>query len=148
MNTNRTRHPRQIKVGCNLFNKLGSYMNIMQLQISPRKNRHRNTWVIRMRVLRKVYCKQFCFMRSRGQHFRSLKYGKFSRFNIVENTIRNSPKLTGAKFLGSDKLCCFNLVTGFLLISVGPLISAAPLIFSSEWALPSIKRCNSKCLEI
>ena len=43
---------------------LQNYINIMQCQItSRRENRKKNAWVIQIRVLRKVFSKQFCFMR-------------------------------------------------------------------------------------
>ena len=42
----------------------GSYINILQFQIgSRRESRWRDTWVIKIRVHRKVFSKQFCFIR-------------------------------------------------------------------------------------
>ena len=50
----------------------GSYGNIMQFQISSRSEyRSRNTRVIQIRVLRKVFSKQFCLIKCRRQHLRS-----------------------------------------------------------------------------
>ena len=43
----------QIKVPYDLFNHLGCYRNIMQFQISSR--RERDIWVIKIRVLRKAF---------------------------------------------------------------------------------------------
>ena len=37
----------------------------------------------------------------------ALERGDNSRFSIDVNTIINSPKVKGAKFLGSDRLFCF-----------------------------------------
>ena len=50
-NTIKTKCLRQIKVHYDLFIRLGSYGNIMHI------------WVIKFRVLRKVFSKQFCFIR-------------------------------------------------------------------------------------
>ena len=59
-NTIRIRHLWWIKVHSNLFNQLGSYGNIMQFQISSRReNRQRDTRVIKIRVSRKVLSKIF-----------------------------------------------------------------------------------------
>ena len=58
------------------------------------------TWVIKIRVLRKVLSKQFCFIRCRTQQLWSMEKRRYSRFIFVENTIDNSPKITTAKFLG------------------------------------------------
>ena len=50
------------------FNHLGNYRN-MQFQISSRRgNTQRDTRVIKIRVLRKVFSKLFCLIRSRRQH--------------------------------------------------------------------------------
>ena len=71
--TVRTRCLWRIKLGYDLFNQLGSYRNIMQIQISSRwDNRQRNTWVIKIRVL-KVLSKQFCYIRCRRLHLRAIE---------------------------------------------------------------------------
>ena len=54
----------------------------------------------RFRVLRKVFSKQFSFIRCRRQ-------GRYIRFTIVENTINNAPKVLRVKFRESDGLLCF-----------------------------------------
>ena len=42
-----------------------------------------------------------------------LERGDNSRFSIDVNTISNSPKVKGAKFLGSDRLFCFISICKF-----------------------------------
>ena len=45
---------QEVKVGYDLFNLLRSYKNVMQFQISSgRENRWKDTWVIKVRVLKK-----------------------------------------------------------------------------------------------
>ena len=61
----------------------------------------------RLRVLRKVFRKQFCFIKYRRQHLWGIQYRKSSKFTFVENTIGNSPKVTRGKFLGTNGLFCF-----------------------------------------
>ena len=39
---------------------MDNYRNIMQFQISSKR---KITWIIKIRVLRKVFSKQFCFIR-------------------------------------------------------------------------------------
>ena len=83
------------------FNHLESYVNIMQFQISSRReNKQRDTRVIKFRVLRKFFSKQLCFIRCRRQHFWAVKWRRYSRFTFIENTISNYPKVPRAKFLG------------------------------------------------
>ena len=87
-----------------------SYINIMQFQISSRReNRQRDTWYIKIRVLRKFLSKQFCFIRCRRQQPRAVEYSRYIRFTFVENTICNWPKVKTATFLGSleSGLFCF-----------------------------------------
>ena len=66
-----------------------------------------STWFIKLRVLKKVLGKIFCFIRCRRQHLRSVEYRSFSRFTFVGNTISNLPKVPRSKFLGSDQLFYF-----------------------------------------
>ena len=40
-------------------------------------------------------------------------FSRYSRFNFVESTISNSPKVTRAKSLEHDRLLCFISVTKF-----------------------------------
>ena len=63
--------------------------------------------VIKLRVLGKIFSKQFCFIRCRRQHHRIINYRKYSIFTFVENTTSNSLKVTRARFLESDGLFCF-----------------------------------------
>ena len=52
-----------------VLNHLGNYRNILQFQISTRKKTwYRDTWVLKIRVLRKIFTKQFCFIWCRRQH--------------------------------------------------------------------------------
>ena len=86
----------------------------MQFQISSRReNRQRDTRVIKIRVQRKIFSKQFCFIRCRRQHLRPVEYRRYSRFTFVENTISNPPEVTRAKFLGSNGLFCFISICKF-----------------------------------
>ena len=63
--------------------------------------------VIKIRVQRKMFSKQFCFIRCRRQQLWSVEQRRYSRFTFVENTISNLPDVTRAKFLGSNGLFCF-----------------------------------------
>ena len=61
----------------------------------------KDTWVIKIKVLRTVFSKQFCFIRCRRQNLRW-----YSRFTFVGN----SPKVPRAKFQRSDWLFYFIIV--------------------------------------
>ena len=63
--------------------------------------------VTKLRVLGKIFSKQFCFIRCSRQHHRIINYRKYSIFTFVENTTSNSLKVTRARFLESDGLFCF-----------------------------------------
>ena len=67
----------------------------------------RDTWVIKITVFKKVFSKQFCFVRCRRQHLWAVKQRRHSRFTFDENTISNSPKAQRVEFLGSNRLFCF-----------------------------------------
>ena len=54
--------------------------------------------MIKIRVLRKVFSKQFCFIRCRRQHLWIVGQRRCSRYTFVENTISNSPKVWEANF--------------------------------------------------
>ena len=69
--------------------------------------------VIKIRVLRKVFSKQFCFIRCRRQHLRAVEQRRYSRFSFVKNTISNSPEIPRAKFMGSNRLFCFIIICKF-----------------------------------
>ena len=86
------------------------------------------TWVIKIRIIRKVFCKLFCFTKSRKKHFRSVKQKRYSRFTFVENTISNTPKVIRVKFLGSDWLFCFISISIF-----GNLKNIFTTITSLSW---------------
>ena len=62
------------------------------------------TQVIKIGVFRKIFTKQFCFIRYRREHFWTVKQRRDSRFTFNENNIGNLPKVLRAKFLGSDGL--------------------------------------------
>ena len=87
----------------------------MQFQICSRrenlkKKRYR---VIKITFLRKVFSKQFCFIRCRRQHLQAVASRKYSRFTFVQNTIGNLQKVQTTKFLGSDGLFCFISICKF-----------------------------------
>ena len=68
------------------------------------------TRVIKIRVLTKVFRKQFCFIRCRSQHLGTVEWRGYSRFTFVKSTISNSPKVLREKFLVSDGLfCCISI---------------------------------------
>ena len=69
--------------------------------------------IIKIKAHRKVFSKQFCFIRCRRQHLRAVEYRRYSRFTFVENTISNSSEVTRAKFLGSNELFCFISICKF-----------------------------------
>ena len=58
----------------------------------------------------KSFNKQFCFIRCRRQHLRTVEQRRYSRFIFVENTIGNSPNIPRAKFLRSDGLFYFLII--------------------------------------
>ena len=65
-----------MKVHYDLFNHLGHYRNILQFQISSRREiRWRDTWVIKVRVFRKVFSKQFFLIRYTGNFSGPLNRG-------------------------------------------------------------------------
>ena len=66
------------------------------------------TWVIKIRVLWKVFRNQFCFIRYRRQHLRAVIIKEVYQFTCVENIINNSPEVTWAKFLGKDRLLFYH----------------------------------------
>ena len=67
----------------------------------------------RLEFLENLLTKLFCFIRYRRQHFRAVEQRWYSRFTYVENTINNSPKVSRAKFLGSNRLFCFISICKF-----------------------------------
>ena len=78
----------------------------MQFQISSKIEKG-SPRVIKIRVLRKVFNKQFCFIRSRRKNLRVVEQSRYSRFTFAESTISNSPKVPRTRFLGNDGLFCF-----------------------------------------
>ena len=95
-------------------NHLGSYRNVMEFQVSSRKeSRQRDTQVIRVIVARKGFRKQLCFIRCRRQYLQATGYRRHSRFTFVENTISNSPNIQGAEFLWTNRLFCFSSMCKF-----------------------------------
>ena len=103
----------------------------MQFWISSRReNRQRDTLVIKTRVLRKVFHKQFCFIRYKTQHLRAVEGRRYSiLFTFVENTIGNSPKVPRAKFLESDGLLCFISICKFgCLKNPFAMITSLPIL--------------------
>ena len=56
----------------------------------------------RIEFLKKVFSKQFCFIRCRRQHLRAVEY------TFVDSTISSLLKVLRTKFLGIDGLFCFS----------------------------------------
>ena len=73
----------------------------------------RDTRLIQIRVLRKVFSQQFCFTKCRRQHLQVIKWWRYSRFIFVKNTISYSTKVPRAKFLKSDGLFCLSRLCKF-----------------------------------
>ena len=69
-----------------------------RLVLEGKTDKEIDTRVIKIRVFRKVFSKQFCFVRCR-RHPRAVEQKMYSRFTFVENTISNSQKVPRAKFL-------------------------------------------------
>ena len=67
----------------------------------------------KIRVPRKVFSKQFSCIRYRRQHLWAVEKKRYSRFTFAENIISNLPKVTWAKFLGSNELFCFISICKF-----------------------------------
>ena len=85
----------------------------MQFQISYRRESEwSHTWVIKVRVLRKIFGKQICCIRCKRTP-RVIKSRRCSRFTFFENTISNSPKVTRARFLGDDRHFFFISISKF-----------------------------------
>ena len=84
----------------------------MHFQISfRRESRSIDTWVIKVKVLRKVFNKQFCFISCRKQHLRAIKYRRYRRFTFVGNTI-SSPESYEPSFK-EMRLFCFIRISKF-----------------------------------
>ena len=66
--------------------------------------------VIKIRVLREVFSKQYCFIRCRRKQLLVTGQRRYSRFTFVEKTISNSPKVPRAKLLESDELLFYQLI--------------------------------------
>ena len=54
---------------------------------------------MKIRVLKKVLNKQFCFIKCRKQYLWAVGAWRYSRITFVENTISNSPKVPICFFL-------------------------------------------------
>ena len=118
-----------INVRYALFNHLGGYRNIMLFQISSRrKNRSRDTRVIKIRVFENVFRTQFCFIRYRRQHLQAAEWRRYSRFTFVENSISNLPQVLRAKFMRGDRLFCFISICKFGSFKI-PFASLSGLYF-------------------
>ena len=55
----------------------------------------------------------FHFIRCRRQYLCAILWRRYGRFTFVENTFSNSPKVTSAKFLASDRVFCFISISKF-----------------------------------
>ena len=67
----------------------------------------RDTQIIKIRVFRKRFSKQFCFITCKRHHFQAVEQSRYSRFSFVENTNSNFPKVLRTNLVGSDGLICF-----------------------------------------
>ena len=56
----------------------------------------------RLEFLKKISMKHYSFVRCRRQHFSAIQSKKDSRFTLDGNTISNSSKFAGVKFLESE----------------------------------------------
>ena len=93
----------------------------MQFQISSRReNRQRDTQVIKIRVQRKIFSKQFCFIRCRRQHLWPVEKRRYSRFTFIENTISNSPEVTRASL--------WEVMDSFVLLAYTSLAASRTLL--------------------
>ena len=85
----------------------------MQFQISSRsENNWRDTWLIKVRVFRKVLSIQFCLIRSEDNLSRSLNRGGKADLLLLRTLLAicqkyQKPKVSKAKSLGNDELFCF-----------------------------------------
>ena len=86
---------------------------IFRLVLKGKTGKEIYSWVIKIRVVRKVFSKQFCFIRCRRQRLQAVAYSRYSGFTFAENTISNSPKVPRAKFLESNGLFCFISICKF-----------------------------------
>ena len=112
-----------LKSSASMYESSGSqiFRNTTRIQLRPGtfdKSRfvkiERDAPVIKIRVLRKDFSKQFCLIRWRRQHQPAVEERIFNGFNFVENSISNSPKVLRAKFLErGDRLVCFNSICRF-----------------------------------
>ena len=75
----------------------------MQFQISSRReNRQRDTRVIKIRVQRKIFSKQFCFIRCRRQHLRAGETMKVTNSKIcvaINNSLKNIILISISRFI-------------------------------------------------
>ena len=112
-----------LKSSASMYESSGSqiFRNTTRIQLRPGtfdKSRfvkiERDAPVIKIRVLRKDFSKQFCLIRWRRQHQPDVEERIFNGFNFVENSISNSPKVLRAKFPErGDRLVCFNSICRF-----------------------------------
>ena len=65
-----------------------------------------------LRVPRKDFSKQLGLTSCRV-HINTIKWRRYSRFFVVENTISNLSKVTRIKFLRGDRLFCFISINKF-----------------------------------
>ena len=97
----------------------------------------------KIRVLSKVFSKQFCFIRCKRQRLQAVVQRRYSRFTFVENTNSNSPKVPSAKFLGIYELFLFYQHTQIWQLQENPfatLLVCLNFTFDSEDLLCWYKR--------
>ena len=75
----------KIKVCFDLFTNIGNYRNILEFQISSR--RKRDALVVKVKVLRKVFSKQFSCIKYRRKHLWTVKWRRYSRFTLLRTLL-------------------------------------------------------------
>ena len=90
--------------------------------------------MFKIRVTRKVFSTQICFIRCRPQHLQPTEQSRYSRFAFLENTINYSPNILGATFLGSDE-SQFLGRESFVLLAYASLAASRKLM---QWLLACV----------
>ena len=79
----------------------------MQFHISfRREHRWRDSWIFKIRVLKKAFSKEFYFIRRRRQQLWSVEQRRYNRLTFAKSAISKLPKVSRAKFLKIDGLFC------------------------------------------
>ena len=86
---------------------LGVTWLLCSFRLVPKRKQVKRYGVIKIRILRKVFIKEFCFIRCIKQHIRAINQKRYNRFIFLENINSNSPKVMWATFLWSDRVFRF-----------------------------------------